>query len=1168
MLKRLILFFILFSVSFRIIANPLQYNYRALDLYPDSGPANLYQETLKAGIYRPDYPPFDIVINGEYYDGINADIMRAIKNNSTINISINQYKSFADALAGLNNNKIDFIATSNPLTTINKNLYEFIPVITGNKIIEIINEDNVISDRVGPHIATVDRLLSDDFLKSQYPNARITRYSSVLNALASVALGTNDRYLGDAISAGYYYNNSIFNDLHVNRQLHSAENHEEMFYYMIRANDAKTKNIIESGIGRITQNDLSDYVRRWDKSSDFITPGSPAFLTENEIEWLKKRHTFDVLMPKHLTPFSDLEQDRFTGLTKDILDVISRMLNIKFKFIPEPSSFEERPEVDMIGFASSFYKNDTRYKFTRSYAQFPLVLITDAKYKSNAKNRSVTVSTSMNVDNLEGYNLEGYKLIHVASARDAYALLAQKKVTAVLDNYISANYMIHHENLPFKITSVLDGNFAKLSFGIAEHDDILYKIINKTIKNIAESEFDDITRKWTIPPDKVSFYEENKTAITLSIVLLSIILFAAVVWAYTLKKTISHSRKIQKKLDNQLALTKSLINGTPNPMYIRDCDAELISYNEAYINELRNFNLERNSVHNINSLTDNTLANKTIVTSYREDFFRILKNKRPITKDRVLKFSDGRSDAVIYHWMVPYLDADDNINGVIGGWIDITARIQMEEKLKEAKKLSERANAAKTTFLATMSHEIRTPLNAIIGMLELGTQKLHKGIIDSTAFDVAYSSSIMLQELIGNILDITMIESDKLVIHSEEMELKQAVDQIISLFTPSAFNKSIGLKLDFPSKLDNFIVTIDELRFRQVVSNIISNAIKFTTAGEVKVTVELISAQTADTHLLKIIIQDSGCGIPESEQRKLFKPFSQAELPADARQMGSGLGLAISRRLCEAMNGEIQLNSTPGVGTRVEVSFKVVAHERQTKAPEVKAYDPSSAEHQNTILIVDDFYPNILLLNKQLTYLGYKVIECSDSRNAFHIWEKSRAKIVFTDCNMPHVTGTELTKMIREISSDTIILGLTADARDEQKEICLMAGMNDCIFKPVSLEKLSLSLNRYLKACGSEKSTPYQNVNNGESIDPTIIYSCIEHLNVTISDLHDAIAIKSFIQISELAHLMKGGLYLIRQNSLADICTELEVAADQEKISECLRLALLLEDGVNEITSD
>ncbi|STP89087.1 Hpt sensor hybrid histidine kinase [Enterobacter hormaechei] len=181
----------------------------------------------------------------------------------------------------------------------------------------------------------------------------------------------------------------------------------------------------------------------------------------------------------------------------------------------------------------------------------------------------------MDVNHLEGYDLTSHTVVPVSSTAAAYDLLGSNKVDAVLDNFVSANYYTHTHQYSLAIDDIVDGNFAKLSLGISAHNEILYEIINKSLKNLAGSELDDITTKWTAAPSKTSFIEANKTAILYTVIVLLLLGMISTGWALVLRKHVRHAQRTQRKLDDQLALTNALINGTPNPLYVRNKDAEL-----------------------------------------------------------------------------------------------------------------------------------------------------------------------------------------------------------------------------------------------------------------------------------------------------------------------------------------------------------------------------------------------------------------------------------------------------------------------------------------------------------------------------------------------------------------------------------------------------------------
>jgi signal transduction histidine kinase/CheY-like chemotaxis protein len=393
-------------------------------------------------------------------------------------------------------------------------------------------------------------------------------------------------------------------------------------------------------------------------------------------------------------------------------------------------------------------------------------------------------------------------------------------------------------------------------------------------------------------------------------------------------------------------------------------------------------------------------------------------------------------------------------------------------ELRDATVAAEAASRAKSEFLATMSHEIRTPLNGLLGMVELllGTQL---GPKQRHLADTAMRSGRSLLAIINDILDFSKIEAGRLELESVPLDLREIADELVALFAGQAAAKGIDVRRCVPSEAHT-AYRGDPGRLTQVLTNLIGNAVKFTEAGEVVLSVAPLGPPGEATPV-RFEVRDTGIGIPEERQRQVFEAFRQADGTTTRRFGGTGLGLTISKRLVELMGGEIGLSSWPGRGALFWFTLNLPAlpapaGERVTvgAASATTALDSGSGESlSGRVLLAEDNPVNQELALAMLEGLGLHVDLASDGREAVRVLERAHYDLVLMDCQMPVMDGFQATAEIRKReradgSRHLPVLALTANAMEGDLERCLSAGMDDYLAKPFTRKGLQALLRRWL----------------------------------------------------------------------------------------------------------
>ncbi len=508
----------------------------------------------------------------------------------------------------------------------------------------------------------------------------------------------------------------------------------------------------------------------------------------------------------------------------------------------------------------------------------------------------------------------------------------------------------------------------------------------------------------------------------------------------------------------------------------------------------------------------------------------------------------------------PSYDSKGNVIGSIGIHLDITEQKQLELDLEKEKTNALESSKAKEVFLANMSHEIRTPLNAIIGFL----RELDKQELTELQKDYVENSSIASKHLlaiINNILDISKIEAGELSLESEDFVFEKSISNVAKVLEPLLKQKGLYLDFNISNDIEKVLVG-DALRLQQILFNLVGNAVKFTSEGNITIDCKLVK-NTFDSQEIQISVSDTGIGMESSFIANIFNKFSQEDKAVTRKYGGTGLGLSITKELINLMNGQIKIESEKNVGTTVHLFINFPKGSNQ-ESEDMNSDKVVTSFDNISILLVEDNSLNRMVAQNSLQYYDCQVTEAENGVEAIAILKEKTFDVILMDIQMPEMGGIEATEIIRnELKLSTPIIALTANAFKTEIDKCKKAGMDDYVTKPFDEDilietiakytvnkKVPNNINLSVNSSSMENNynlTSLKNLSRGnnEFVD-MMISIFVEQTTDVIAKISAAILQDDFMEVSRLIHKIKPSIESLGILSIVSEISLLEKIAKEE----------------------
>jgi len=1105
------------------------------------------------------FAPFDFVQKGKP-TGYSIDLLNLLAQKIGVKIEYVNGYTWAELLELLPEEKIDLIHTLNITPKREKYGVYSDPYI--HYITRFISKDKTIAsmeDIQNRKLGIVKGYSTNEYLKVHYPHLTFKEFNTLQALLEAMEKDEIDVTCLNDIVAEYMLKKFGYKDLFISGWFKEFDNDKSQeYHFMALKKNTSLIHIINKALQLLTDDEMNFLHNKWLQHKSIGN-----LLNSTEKKYLNAKKIITMCIDPDWLPYEEFDvYGKHIGITADIFKIVSKNIGvpieaIKTKSWDESINAAKERQCDIFSLAMETKERKKYMNFTTPYFSIPLVLVTrpDVTFVDNLgllKNKKIGIVKGYAFNEIYRKKYPNLNIVDVKNIDDGLTRVSKGELFGFVGTIASVGYRFQTEYIgELKISGKFDEKW-ELGVGVRNDDPLLYKIMQKAIESITIKEKQKILNDWI--SIKVENHQDYRLIFFIGFALLSIILIV-VLWNRKLSKINRESQRLQDELNHQKEFLEYILDNALETIVIFE------NHSCVHINQ--------SGVETYGFKDKNEAVGMSAFDFVAPESLELVKRKIMSDYEKPYEMMAVKKDGST----IPIIIRGQNIirnNKTlrIVSVIDLTEVKQKEQQLLDAKERAEEATKLKSEFLANMSHEIRTPMNGILGMVhltlqtELDTkQKHYLQKIDTSAKN--------LLGIINDILDFSKVEVGKVSIENVDFDLQTMIEEVMSLISMTTLEKGIRLSLEYDVDVE-FSLRGDKLRISQILTNILSNAVKFTQNGSIEIHV---SKNESNQYLFEVC--DTGIGLTKEEIAKLFVSFSQADGSTTRKYGGTGLGLSISKQLVELMGGSIWVESKEGIGSCF--SFEIpLESASQTLRQEKREYTLADIQtlYGSNILLTEDNEINQEIILGLLENSGINIDIANNGQEALLLLKEKKYELILMDIQMPIMDGYETTKRIRKEEIEIPIIALTANAMREDIEKTHRAGMNEHLNKPIDVNRLYATLIHYIskKVDGEvfEQEELFEDVEIPEfkSID---VVKGLRHMggnkNLYIKILHDfkksysRYSLDSFneIEFNLRIHTLKGLSANIGAVELYEIAEEIHRTKERillPKLYEVLEIVL------------